>query len=189
MMKKWKIYKQNLKENNRFLYHIVDWVESIVVALILALIIRHFAFQTSEVLSGSMIPTLLIKDRVIINKLVYRYYGQMERGDIVLFRSTIKPQRDFIKRLIGLPGEELKIKNGIVIIDGKAIDQSKWDIRWDEMNYGPYRIPDGSYFFIGDNRPDSYDSRYWGVVPKQNIIGKAELIIWPPLRIKLLTSN
>jgi len=187
MLKKWKLYKEELREKNRFLYHVVDWVESIVVALVLALIIRQFAFQTSEVLSGSMIPTLLVKDRVIVNKLVYRYYGSMKRGEIVLFRSTIQPPRDFIKRLVGLPGEEIKIRNGMILINGKAIDESKWNIRWDQSNFGPYRIPEGQYFFVGDNRPDSYDSRFWGAVPKKNIIGKAEIMIWPPLRIKLLT--
>jgi signal peptidase I len=189
MLKKWKLYKEELRENNRFLYHVVDWVESIVVALILALIIRQFAFQTSEVLSGSMIPTLLVKDRVIINKLVYRYYGKMQRGDVVLFRSTIPPQRDFIKRLIGLPGEKVTIRNGMVLVDGKAIDQSKWPIIWDNSNYGPYKIPENSYFFLGDNRPDSYDSRFWGAVPKGNIIGKSEILIWPPWRIRLFTQK
>lgn len=188
MLGKWKQYKEDLRNDNRFLYHVVDWVESIVVALILALIIRQFAFQTSEVLSGSMIPTLLVKDRVIINKLVYKYYGKMQRGDVVLFRSPISPQ-DFIKRLIGLPGETIKIRGGIVLIDGKAIDQSKWPIVWDNSNFGPYNIPANSYFFLGDNRPDSYDSRFWGAVSKNRIIGKAELLIWPPWRIRLFTSR
>ena len=189
MLDNWKKYKEELKKNNRPLYHLVDWVESILVALVLALIIRQFAFQTSEVLSGSMIPTLLVKDRVIVNKLVYRYYGQLHRGDVVLFRSTIQPPRDFIKRLIAVPGEEIKIRNGIVLINGKAIDQSKWNLQWDRSDFGPYKVPADSYFFLGDNRPDSFDSRFWGAVPKKNIIGKAEFIIWPPLRIKLLTSN
>jgi len=187
--KKWKQYKEDLRNNNRFLYHVVDWIESIIVALVLALIIRQFAFQTSEVLSGSMIPTLLVKDRVIINKLVYKYYGKLERGDIVLFRSTIEPPRDFIKRLIGLPGEVIRIRGGQVLINGKVIDQSKWPIIWDSSNFGPYKIPENNYFFLGDNRPDSFDSRFWGAVPRKNIIGKAELLIWPPLRIKLFTSK
>jgi len=187
--KKWKQYKEDLKKNNRLLYHVVDWIESIVVALILALIIRQFAFQTSEVLSGSMIPTLLVRDRVIVNKLVYRYYGKLERGDVVLFKSTITPPRDFIKRLIGLPGENIRIRSGQVLINGKMIDQSKWPVIWDSSNFGPYKIPENSYFFLGDNRPDSFDSRFWGPVPRGNIIGKAELMIWPPLRIKLLTSK
>jgi signal peptidase I len=189
MLKKWKQYKEDLKIKNRLMFHVVDWVESILVALVLALIIRQFAFQTSEVLSGSMIPTLLIKDRVIVNKLVYRYYGKMNRGDVVLFKSTIQPQRDFIKRLIGLPGETVKIRNGIVLIDNKAIDQSKWPVIWDSSNFGPFKIPADQYFFLGDNRPDSYDSRFWGAVPKVNIIGRADLLIWPPWRIKIFTSK
>ncbi len=184
IFEQWKKYKEDLRKNNFLMFQVVDWVESIVVALILALIIRQFAFQTSEVLSGSMIPTLLVKDRVIVNKLIYRYYGQMKRGDVVLFRSTIQPPRDFIKRLIGLPGEEVKIRNGEIFIDGNAVDQSKWNIIWDSSNFGPFKVPPGQYFFLGDNRPDSYDSRFWGSVPKKNIIGKAELLIWPPMRIR-----
>ncbi len=188
MFGKWKRYKEDLKQNNRLLYHVVDWVESIVVALILALIIRQFAFQTSEVLSGSMIPTLLVKDRVIVNKLVYKYYGKMQRGDIVLFKSPIPPQRDFIKRLIGLPGETVRVQRGAVLINGKAIDQSRWPVIRDSSNFGPYRVPEDSYFFLGDNRPDSYDSRFWGAVPKGNIIGKADILIWPPLRIRIFRN-
>lgn len=188
MLEKWKTYKEDLKKNNYILYQVVDWVESIIVALVLALIIRQFAFQTSEVMSGSMIPTLLVRDRVIVNKLVYRYYGDLHRGDVVLFRSPISPQ-DFIKRLIALPGEELRVRNGMVFINGKAIDQSKWNLQWDSSNFGPLKVPAGQYFFMGDNRPDSYDSRYWGPVPKSKIIGKAEFIIWPPLRVRLLGSK
>jgi signal peptidase I len=185
MLEKWKRYKEDLKKNNVFLYQVVDWVESILVALVLALIIRQFAFQTSEVMSGSMIPTLLVKDRVIVNKLVYRYYGDLKRGDVVLFKSPIPPTRDFIKRLIGLPGDEVKLRNGILLVNGKAVDQSKWNIQWDSNNFGPYKVPAGSYFFLGDNRPDSYDSRFWGSVTKNMIIGKAEFIIWPPMRLRL----
>jgi signal peptidase I len=188
MLNKWKTYKEDLKKNNKPLYIVVDWVESIIVALVLALIIRQFAFQTSEVMSGSMIPTLLVKDRVIVNKLVYRYYGQLQRGDTVLFRSTISPQ-DFIKRLIGLPGDEIKIRNSALFVNGKAVDQSKWNIRYPNNDFGPIKVPAGEYFFLGDNRPDSYDSRFWGSVPKNRIIGKAEIIIWPFTRVKLLTSN
>jgi signal peptidase I len=189
MLKKWKTYKEELKKNNKPLYIVVDWVESIVVALVLALIIRQFAFQTSEVMSGSMIPTLLVKDRVIVNKLVYKYYGTLKRGDTVLFLSTIKPERDFIKRLIGLPGDEVKIKNTILFVNGAVVDQSKWNIQFEKKDFGPIKVPAGEFFFLGDNRPDSYDSRYWGTVPRGRIIGKAEIIIWPITRIKLLTSN
>jgi len=189
MLNKWKTYKAELRDKNRFLYHVVDWVESIIVALILALIIRQFAFQTSEVMSGSMIPTLLVKDRVIVNKLVYRYYGQLKRGDVVLFQSTIPPQRDFIKRLIGLPGDEVKIRVGVLLVNGNAVDRPEWNVIDDRSNFGPYKIPEGQYFFLGDNRPDSYDSRFWGAVPRSKIIGKAEIIIWPPLRVRLLSTS
>jgi signal peptidase I len=189
MLKKWKAYKEEIKKSNKPLYVVVDWVESIVVALVLALIIRQFAFQTSEVMSGSMIPTLLVKDRVIVNKLVYRYYGHMNRGDVVLFKATIPPQLDFIKRLIGLPGDIVQIKNTQLLVNGNVIEQGKWNIQFEKKDFGPITVPAGEYFFLGDNRPDSYDSRYWGTVPRNRIIGKAEIIIWPLTRVKLLTSN
>jgi signal peptidase I len=188
MLKKWKKYKEDVKKSNYWLYQAVDWTESIVVALFLALIIRQFIVQTSEVMSGSMIPTLLVKDRVIVNKVIYKYYGDMKRGDIVLFKSTIKPQRDFIKRLIGLPGDNIKIRNGIVLVNGKAVANTEWNVRYDSSNKNTLKVPAGSYFFLGDNRPDSYDSRFWGVVPRANIIGRAEIIIWPPLRMRPLKN-
>lgn len=181
----WKKYKERLKKENRLLYWIVDWTETIVVALVLALIIRQFAFQTSEVMSGSMIPTLDIKDRVIINKIIYKY-APLKRGEVVLFKSTIDKDKDFIKRLIGLPGEEVTIRNGMILVNGKVIPQDEWNIIWDNSNYGPKKVPDDSYFFLGDNRPGSYDSRYWGFVPKKNIIGKGFVIVWPPLHMRIL---
>lgn len=188
-MLKWyddyKKYKDRIKKESKVLYWIVDWVETIIVALALALVIRQFAFQTSEVMSGSMIPTLQIRDRVIVNKLVYRF-REMKRGEIVLFGSTIDPKKDFIKRLIGLPGDKVTIRNGILIINDQPVSQKEWNIVWDNTNYGPKVVPQGQYFFLGDNRPSSYDSRFWGFVPKSKIIGKAFIIVWPPFNLKLL---
>ena len=185
MLKDWKKFKDRLKKENRILYWIVDWAETIIVALILALIIRQFAFQTSEVMSGSMVPTLEVHDRVIVNKLIFKF-REPKRGEIILFKSTIDPKKDFIKRLIGLPGEEIALRNGMLLINGKVIPQKQWNIIWDSTNFGPKKIPEGSYFFMGDNRPGSYDSRFWGYVPKKYIIGKAFVRVWPPFRIGLL---
>ena len=180
IFKDWKEYKEKLKKENKLYFWLVDWIETIVVALALALLIRQFAFQTSEVMSGSMIPTLKVKDRVIVNKLVYKA-REPKRGEIVLFKSTIDPKKDFIKRLIGLPGDEVAIRNGML-----AVSQGQWNIIWDNSSFGPKKVPDRSYFFLGDNRPGSYDSRFWGFVPRKYILGKAALIVWPPFRMRLL---
>ncbi|MFC1559918.1 signal peptidase I [Candidatus Margulisiibacteriota bacterium] len=186
-LKQWKEFKEKLKKENKLYFWVVDWIETIVVALILALIIRQFAFQTSEVMSGSMIPTLQIRDRVIVNKLVYKL-KEPKRGEIILFKSTIDPRKDFIKRLVALPGEEVAFRNGMLLINGKVISQSQWDVVWDSSAFGPKKVPANSYFFVGDNRPQSYDSRFWGFVPKKNIIGKAFLLVWPPFHIRLLNQ-
>jgi len=136
-------------------------------------------------MSGSMIPTLKIRDRVIVNKLIYMF-SELKRGEVVLFKSTIDPKKDFIKRLVALPGEEVALRGGILLINGKVISQKEWNVSWDNSNFGPKKVPENSYFFLGDNRPQSWDSRFWGFVPREKIIGKAFIIVWPPFHIRLL---
>jgi len=158
-----------------------EWIETIVVALVLALIIRAFIIQVFYIPSGSMEPTLKIRDRIIVNKFIYRF-REPERFDIVVFRypgrKPGEPKRDFIKRVIGLPGEKLVIKEGIIYINGKAIKEVH-PMNRDYSNYGPISIPADNYFVMGDNRPNSADSRVWGFVPEENIAGPAFIRIWP----------
>lgn len=160
-------------------------IESVLIAVVLALIIRFFLFQPFFIPSGSMEPTLTIGDRIIVNKIIYRF-SEPKRGDIVVFKYPVNPKRDFIKRLIGLPGETVEIKNSNVYINGKIIKQPWLPANLEYPDFGPVKIPQGNYFMMGDNRNNSEDSRYWGNLPQKNIIGKAMFIYWPFNRVKQL---
>ncbi len=184
-LKKWHKYKTSLKETKYWVYLLVDTVETIIVALLLFLILRQFVVQTSLVFSGSMEPTLKKNDRVLVNKFIY-YFKAPKRGDIILFKSPLGDKKEYVKRLIGLPGDTIFIKRGIVYINDKELDLPGINIQRDFSYYGPVIIPKDNYLALGDNRPNSYDSRYWGFVPKKALIGKAVLIFWPFNRMLIL---
>ena len=164
----------------RLNHWIFDWSETIIVALVLALIIRAFFLQVFWIPSGSMEPTLEINDRIVVNKII-PYFRQPHRLEVVVFRQVAgfdPSKKDLIKRLVGLPGETLQVKNGVIFINGSPI-QEKHTLNQDFANFGPVKIPADSYFVMGDNRPESADSRYWGFLPKKNLIGPAFFRIWP----------
>ncbi|MFC1770786.1 signal peptidase I [Candidatus Margulisiibacteriota bacterium] len=192
--RQWKEFKANLKKKSFSLYILVDIVETVLVALILALIIRKYVIQTSIVPTGSMIPTMEINDRLFVNKFIYRF-KQPERGDIVVFKSPYQDGKDYVKRCIGLPGDKLEIKRGQVYIDneqlilpGVKILLVTADGNANELYkyYGPVTIPEASFFMMGDNRGNSLDSRVWGYVPKEDLLGKAVFTFWPLSRMKVL---
>jgi signal peptidase I len=168
-----------------------EWTETLVVALALALLIRTFAMQVFFIPSGSMEPTLDIGDRIIVNKLTFKFH-EPSRFEIAVFRFPYgKPgeeSKDFIKRVLGMPGETLQVKDGVVYINGKPLAE-KHTMNKDMANYGPVQIPSDSYFMMGDNRPNSADSRYWGFLPKQYMIGPAVVRIWPLTRFGLLKDR
>jgi signal peptidase I len=171
-----------------------DWAETIVVALVLALIIRAFFLQVFWIPSGSMEPTLGISDRIVVDKVSY-HFRQPRRLEVIVFRAVELPgseKKDLIKRLVGLPGETLQLKDGVLHINGQPV-QENHPIRYDYMNYGPITIPPGHYFVMGDNRPASYDSRFWKngdgnliFLPAGNIIGRSFLRIWPLTKFSLI---
>lgn len=164
----------------RLKHWLFDWGETIVVAFILALVIRAFFVQVFWIPSSSMEPTFDINDRLIVNKVIY-HFREPRRQEIVVFRQVAppgSPKKDIIKRVIGLPGEELEIKGGIVHINGEPI-QENHEMYSDFSDFGPVVIPPEAYFVMGDNRPASADSRYWGYLPRENIIGPSVLRIWP----------
>ena len=174
---------------NRLRHWAFDWAETIIVAFVLALVIRAFFLQVFWIPSGSMEPTLYIKDRLVVNKVAY-HFREPRRQEVVVFRqkaregSAQKPL-DLIKRVMGLPGETLEIKDGVVYINGEKIEEHH-SMNRDFSDFGPVKIPEGSYFMMGDNRPNSADSRYWGFLPRQNLIGPAVMKIWPLNEISLL---
>jgi signal peptidase I len=134
-----------------------------------------------------MEPTLDIGDRIVVDKVSY-YFRDPARLEVVVFRQVASPggsKRDLIKRLVGLPGETLEIKEGIVHINGKPLEE-KHAMYPDYANFGPEKIPSDAYFVMGDNRPASADSRYFGFLPRKNLIGRAFLRIWPLSKFGLI---
>lgn len=181
-----------------------EWTESIIIALILALLIRTFIVQAFKIPSGSMIPTFEIGDRIFVNKFIYGAcmpftdirlpaVRQPQRGDIIVFVSPETPNKDFVKRLIALEGETIEIKNGNIYINGKEIDHPmsvRSNYYYNRGDYGKegeaVTVPKGYYFALGDNSANSRDSRYWGFIPKRSLIGKAILLYWPLPRIRII---
>ncbi|OGC30693.1 signal peptidase I [candidate division WOR-1 bacterium RIFOXYB2_FULL_48_7] len=173
----------------RLNHPIFDWAETIVVALVLALIIRAFFLQVFWIPSPSMVPTLEIGDRVVADKITY-HFRQPQRQEVVIFREVKPPElpallqankiekRDLIKRLVALPGDKLQIIEGEIFVNGRQ-QIEKHPMNKDDADYGPIIIPEDAYFVMGDNRGESYDSRYWGFLPKKNLIGRALFVIWP----------
>jgi signal peptidase I len=158
-----------------------DTVETIVIALILALIIRALVLQVFWIPSGSMIPTLDISDRIVVNKFIYRF-REPRRLEIVVFKAPAafkhSDKKELIKRIVGLPGDEIKLVDGVVFISGRPL-QEVHPMRRDNCNFGPVKVPAGHYFMMGDNRAESADSRYWGFLPRAKIVGPAFFRIWP----------
>jgi signal peptidase I len=176
-----------------------EYFESICVAVILALFVRTFVVQAFKIPTGSMENNLLIGDHLLVNKFVFAPtrtaleqkllpIDPIRRGDILVFKYPEDPERDFIKRTIGLPGETVELRNKKVYINGKPLDEpyvhflfpadeesgisdsGGFDVR---RNYGPVTVPAGHYFMMGDNRDNSQDSRYWGFMPRDYVKGKA----------------
>lgn len=164
----------------------VETIKTLATAAILAFGIRTFVAEARYIPSESMLPTLQVNDRLIIEKISY-HFNNPKHGDVVVFNPTdalkAKGFKDaFIKRIIGLPGDVVEVKNEKVYVNGKEI---KEDYIKDapKYNYGPTKVPDDKYLVLGDNRNNSYDSHYWGFVPRENLIGRAVVRFWPPDRI------
>jgi signal peptidase I len=176
--------------NERVRREIREWIESLVVAVILALVIRTFVVQAFKIPTGSMRPTLLEGDRILVNKFIYKFQ-EPKRGDIIVFRYPGDKKKDFIKRLIAMEGDAVEIKDGDIYIDGEIVEDPFVIRKIHYYNKSPYgssdkkiTIPEDSYYVLGDNSASSRDSRYWGFVPQKNVIGKAFFLYWPLNRIR-----
>jgi signal peptidase I len=181
-----------------------EYFESIVIAVILALFIRTFVVQAFKIPTGSMEPNLLIGDHLLVNKFVFGPtatglehallpIGTIKRGDVIVFKYPEEPDRDFIKRVIGLPGETLELRDKKVYVNGTPLDEpyahflrppgesselhevTSFDVR---DRYGPVTVPPNQLFVMGDNRDNSQDSRYWGFLPRSYVKGRAVAIYW-----------
>jgi len=170
-----------------------DWGEPFVIAAILAIVIRTFLLGPYKIPTGSMRPTFMEGDRIFVDKLSYRFH-EPERGDIIVFKYPLDKTKDFVKRLVGLPGDKVEIRDGKLIINGLLVDDPPFSDYYyynrDDWDFGKHgqsiAVPEGSFFAMGDNSAQSSDSRNWGFVPRKNMVGKAFLIWWPPKRVKLV---
>jgi len=169
---------------------LIEWTLIVIIAIIASFIVRTFVFETYFIPSASMEPTLLIGDRIIVNKLAVDL-GTIHTGDIVVFKAPPAENcgtkvDDLVKRVIGVPGDHLTSKGNTIYINGKPLK-----ITWSHYEplgtpIGNVTVPKGQYYVMGDNYPDSCDSRFWGTVPRSDIIGKVFLRIWPLSRIGFL---
>jgi signal peptidase I len=178
-----------------------EYFEAIVTAVILALFVRTWVVQAFKIPTGSMENNLLIGDHLLVNKFLFGPtlspidrallpVRDIRRGDIVVFKYPEEPQRDFIKRVIGLPGDTLELRSRKVYINGQPLDEpyvhfltaasdaSEVTSKDVLEHYGPVKVPADQYFMMGDNRDNSQDSRYWGYLPRDYVKGKALMIYW-----------
>ena len=162
-----------------------EWAQSIGVALVLTLILRTYVIQAFKIPSGSMRPTLIEGDKLFVNKYLYRFEPP-KRGDIIVFRYPKDLKKDFIKRLVAFEGETVEIRDGKIYVDGKKLDNPETFGKFYYYNHDPYgnpdekiKVPQGAFFVLGDNSANSQDSRFWGFVPKKNMVGKAIFRWWP----------
>ncbi len=179
-----------------------EYYEALLIAVIFVNFARIFVFQAFKIPTGSMEDNLKIGDHIIVNKFIYGPNGAMggllpirdvRRGDIIVFRYPLQPDTDFVKRVIGMPGDTIEVRDKVVSINGKPQDEP-YVIHEDPQIYpqqpalpepyrsrdqfGPYTVPPDSYFAMGDNRDKSSDSRYWGTVPRSMIKGRAFMVYW-----------
>jgi signal peptidase I len=207
---------QEEKEGGRgFLGFLKELPGLVLIAFALALLIKTFLIQAFYIPSQSMVPTLKVGDRVLVNKVLYDF-GQVQRLDVIVFENPMledpdrgffgtiwdwlieglgvsaDPNRDFIKRVIGLPGDTVEVRRGRVFVNGAPLGDEPYarDER-DRTSYGPKMVPEGSYLVMGDNRPNSQDSRSpaLGFIPEDKIVGKAFVLLWPPSRIEWLSDD
>jgi signal peptidase I len=175
-----------------------EYIEAIILAILIAFFIRTFVIQAYKIPSGSMKPTLLIGDHILVSKFNYGIklpwirstlipVGAPKRGDIVVFIYPEDRSKDFIKRLIGLPGDTIEIRDKKILLNGLPWSDTH-GVYVDNTvipgsvqprdNFGPVKVPEGALFVMGDNRDESYDSRFWGFVPMKEVLGKALIIYW-----------
>ena len=161
--------------SKKILKEVFSWILVFVIAIVAAALIKKFIIYNVEVPTGSMEETLQIGDRVVTSKLSY-IMGDPQRGDIVVFPFPDDEELDYIKRIIGMPGETIEGKDGLVYIDGKPLEEPYVKEELDS-DFGPFHIPEDSYFMMGDNRNNSMDSRYWDnkFLARDKIEGKAVL--------------
>lgn len=159
---------------------LVDLLHDLAIAVVVCVLLITYVVQAFKVQGTSMSPELKDGDRILVNKFLY-YFGDIERGDVVVFWYPEDPKLSFIKRVVALPGETVEIRSGAVFVNGTLIDETYVSgANADLRSFPPHEVRLGHFFVLGDNRKGSNDSRSWGLVPERYVYGKAFLRIWPP---------
>ncbi len=177
----------NKEKPQSFGRFVLELVVILLAAFLIAYLVQLLLVKPFQIPSGSMENTLQIGDRVLVNRLAYRF-GSPSRGDIIVFKSPENLDEDLIKRVIAVGGDTIEIRSGNVFVNGQMIVEPYLKEPPISLNFAPEKVPDGTVFVMGDNRNDSHDSRAWNPhwLPVDNVIGKAFMIYWPPRRISLL---
>lgn len=172
------------KRKNSVLKEIISYMLVIAAAFVLAFFTNHFLIVNARIPTGSMIPTIMEGDRIIGNRLAYNH-SEPKRGDVIVFYNPDNEEEKYVKRVIGLPGETVRIVDGAVYIDGQLLDESAYLDTTPYGSYGPYTVPEDCYFMMGDNRNSSWDSRFWSntYVHKNKIIAKAVFCYYPDIHL------
>jgi signal peptidase I, bacterial type len=190
--------KEKIKNKGKLKSKVYEYAEAIIIAILIAIVVRTFVVQAFKIPSRSMMPTLLVGDHILVNKFIYGVkvpflrktiipITNPQRGDIVVFIYPNDRSKDYIKRVIGVSGDKIEIKNKIIFINGKQYSDA-YGIYSDNViypgsmqprdNFGPVTVPPESLFVMGDNRDESADSRFWGFVDLKDVEGKAFIIYW-----------
>ena len=166
----------------------ISWLRDLMVSVLIAAVVILFLYQPVRVEGTSMMPGLIDQERIFINKFAYRFgFSDISRGDTVVFWYPGDPSKSFIKRVIGVPGDKVLVKDGQVFVNGTALDEPYVPNDYRDHVSTPLRVvPSGEYFVLGDHRSSSNDSRMWGTVARRFIYGKASFVYWPLDRLGLL---
>ncbi len=181
------IDEKDQKKDKKKMNPILEWVLIIVIAVAAALFINNVIIINSYVPSGSMESTIMTGSRMFGLRVTY-WFSDPQRGDIIVFKYPDDPSQDFVKRVIGLPGDIVEIKQGVTYVNGEVLDEPYLNETPAKLDFGPYVVPDDCYFVMGDNRNNSNDSRKWKntYVPRSYVLGKAMFCYWPLNRIGVL---
>jgi len=164
---------------HRWFFETRYWLRDLILSILLAIIVIVFLYQPVQVEGTSMMPRLENHERIFINKFIYRL-EPIRRGDVVVFWYPLDTTKSYIKRVIGLPGESVEIRDGRVLVNGKELDEPYVPSGYlDRQSYLPVQVKPDHYFVLGDHRGSSNDSRVWGTVDRSNIYGKAVFVYWP----------
>ena len=174
-----------VKQGGSGSFLLLAWARDLVVSLLIAAVVILFIYQPVQVEGTSMMPTLFDQERIFVNKFAYRFgIEKIQRGDLVVFWFPGGPDKSYIKRVIGVPGDVVKVESGSVLVNGQRLQEEYVPPQYrDRVSMPDLKVRNDYYFVLGDHRSSSSDSRAWGLVHRQSVYGKAVFVYWPPDRM------